>query len=248
MNETKDAGAVGGRLPTRAEVASLRRGELWRKRPAKADLLLLEIGGSEVVVKDFAAKGWWTRLVGRLQVARECRAYRYLGPHPYLPRYFGRVDAHALAIERIHGVQLSLLERRFADRRRHLGSIRRMMESLLEQGFAHLDLRGRYNLMAADDGRLVAIDLAGAFWWPPHRPGGLLFQRVLRWYYWKTLRKWRKLLTPGRSARDERGPIRRAWDRVRMPHRWFGPQGEQSPPVGRHDPAPGPATTPADEV
>ena len=94
------------RTPRRDELERAALRVLKAGGRTKADLAVVDIGQGPLVVKDFAGKAWWVRLVGRLQIARECRAYRWLGPLPGLPRFIGRVDAHALALDWIDGVEL----------------------------------------------------------------------------------------------------------------------------------------------
>ena len=81
----------------------------WLKRggPTKADLKIIERDSAAIVVKDFRHKAAWVRLVGRLQIGRECGAYQWLGTMDGLPRFVGRVDRHALAVEWIQGSELA---------------------------------------------------------------------------------------------------------------------------------------------
>jgi serine/threonine protein kinase len=76
-------------------------------------------------------------------------------------------------------------------------------------GIAHLDLRGRENVMVTGEGRIVLVDLGGAIWL---RPGGL-FHRALfpllaaadeaAWI------KWKEMLSPGTLDARERAFERR---------------------------------------
>ena len=49
-------------------------------------------------------RAWWRRVIGRLEVSRECRAYAYLGPLPFFPEFYGCIDRDALAVEKMLGV------------------------------------------------------------------------------------------------------------------------------------------------
>lgn len=61
---------------------------------------LVRDGAREIVVKYYAPRGFLVReLVGRFMIWREVRAYRALAGHPAVPRFFGRIDAYALAVE-----------------------------------------------------------------------------------------------------------------------------------------------------
>jgi hypothetical protein len=165
--------------------------------PAKADLLLVETAQGPIVVKDFAAKSWLTRQLGRVQISRECKAYHWLGPLPGLPRFLGRVDAHALALAWIEGDPLVRAVKRFPDRQQLLARLQDVMRGLHAAGLAHLDLRGRENVMLGPGGEIYVLDLAGAVWF---RPGSLAHRLFFRWF-WLTdqaaLLKWKALLGAG---------------------------------------------------
>ena len=91
-------------------------------------------------------------------------------PCPRPTRFFGRVDAHALAIEKIDGaVPLTMAPDRFDNRRAHFRNLRRVIDRFLDRGFAHLDMRARRNVLVRPDGtvdryrkiHLFDIDLLG---------------------------------------------------------------------------------------
>jgi hypothetical protein len=182
---------------------------LQRGGPTKADLRLVDLGAGPMVVKDFAGKAAWVRLLGRLQIARECRAYRWLGPVPGLPRFLGRVDAHALAVEWIEGEQLARDPRRLREGAQLLAGLREVVERLHRAGLVHLDLRGRENVLVTPDGRVVILDLASAIWF---RPGGLPQRLFARWFALTdeaALLKWKGLLGAGPYSDAERAFLRR---------------------------------------
>ena len=79
------------RIPTRADLEGGDVRTLQSGGRTKADLLVVDLGHGPLVVKDFRHKPTWVRWIGRLQIARECKAYRWLGPMPGLPRFAGRV-------------------------------------------------------------------------------------------------------------------------------------------------------------
>ena len=79
---------------------------------------------------------------------------------------------------------------------------------------------GEALVLARPDGRVFTVDFAGSLWLPPGTVRHRLFGRWLWRSYKVTLHKWRKLLTPGRSSRDEKTALGRFWLWVRMPHRW----------------------------
>ncbi len=149
-----------------------------------------------MVVKDFAAKAWWVRLLGRPQIVHECKAYEWLEGVEGIPKFIGRIDRYALAIERIEATQLTYASNRYSAGSKHLAGLREVLDRFLERGFVHLDLRGRRNIMLRPDGRIVVLDLAGALWF---RPGGFwhrIFDRLIAWNHENTLFKWKVLLQP----------------------------------------------------
>ena len=175
----------------------------------KADLRIVDLGEGRIVVKDFADKAWWVRLIGRFQIARECRAYRWLGPLPGLPRFLGRIDAHALALEWIDGQQLAVAPDRREGGEGRLDRLREIVERLHRTGLTHLDLRGRENVMLDPEGRIYILDLASAIWF---RPGGLPHRLFSRWFELTdeaALLKWKRMLSAGPYTEEEEDFLRR---------------------------------------
>lgn len=157
---------------------------------------LVRHGAHEIVVKDYAPRGFLVReLVGRLLIRREVRAYRALAGHPAVPRFLGRIDAFALAVEHRPGRRMS---RKLAGvvPADFLGRLGDAIAAMHARGVAHLDLRHRTNVLVDDAGAPVLIDFASAVCF---RPGGLgarcvlpLFAAVDR----GALRKWQARLAP----------------------------------------------------
>jgi hypothetical protein len=154
-----------------------------------------------MVVKDFAGRSWWRRLIGRLEVDRETRAYTYLGPMPWFPAFIGRIDSDALAVEKVKGITLRHAEDIDQKRDDYLGQLRTAMNRLTELGFLHLDARAYRNVLRRPDGRVVFIDLAGSFWIPPGRFGHRLLRRFIALYYEANIIKWETMLAPGGDPR-----------------------------------------------
>jgi hypothetical protein len=213
------------RLPSRLELDEAPKEYLTRGAPFKADVTVTDLGDGPMVVKDFASRAWWRRLVGRLEVDRECRAYTYVGPKPWFPAFIGRIDNDALAVEKVEGITLRLAEDLDEKRQDYLGQLRTAMERLTEIGFLHLDARAYRNVLRRPDGRVVFIDLAGSFWIPPGRFGHRLLRRFIELYYEANIIKWETMLAPGGDPRKGQAkPPRyvhgivdlwRAWQRLR---------------------------------
>lgn len=185
------------------------RGEfLHRGAWSKADIYLARANGETVVVKDFAAKAAPIRWLGRLQVGRECRAYQALAGTPGVARWLGRIDAHALALERVEGTPLRKFRKR-SGKKELLEALRGILGRIHERGVIHNDLRGKDNTLVRADGRVVLIDFAGAF---RFRPGGiwhrLLFRRLSRVDEAAYL-KWKRILDPQSLTVEEEKFLRR---------------------------------------
>ena len=198
---------------------------------SKADVLVVDVGDGPVVVKDFAAKPWWVRLLGRLQIGRECRAYRSLAGMDGVPAFVGRVDAHALAVERVEGEMLAFAESRFREGERHVERLRALVERMHAAGVYHQDLRGRENVLLRSGGEPVLLDLAGAVCL---RPGGWaqrVLGPVLAMSDVSALLKWKALLTPGRLTPEEEAFLRRFrfWRSLWIFNRKPAPRSKEAP-------------------
>lgn len=187
--------------PTRSQLDGADKVYLTHGAPFKADVFVIDAEGGPMVVKDFAPRAWWRRLIGWLEVSRECRAYSYLGPLPFLPEFYGCVDRNALAVEKIEGIALAHAPDREAHRENYLTQIRTALNRLAELGFLHLDARNNKNLLLSLDGRVIFIDLAGSFWIPPGKIGHGLLRRISTLYYEANVIKWETVLHPGGDPR-----------------------------------------------
>lgn len=211
--------------PARSQLDAAAKAYLTRGTPFKADVMVVDVGEGPMVVKDFAPRSWWRRLIGRVEVWHECRAYAYLGEMPFFPAFLGCIDADALAIEKVEGVALARAADGASSRDDYLAQLRSAMERLGELGFLHLDARSNKNVLLGADGQVVFIDLAGSFWIRPGRLGHRLLRRFIEVYYEANLIKWETLLAPGGDPRKSQSkPPRyvhglvdlwRAWKRLR---------------------------------
>jgi len=184
---------------------------------SKADVFVAFSRGQRFVVKDFGNKGFFERnLVGRMVIARECRAYAALAGIDGLPSRYKRLTPFAIAIEYLEGRDLGS----------HLpgelgpGIIKQfelIIADLHERGWVHLDLQRRSNILLVD-GKVFVVDLASAF-----HPGGVwLIGRCLTWALSLadrlSLVKLKSLYAPELMSAEER-----MWRRLRnlvMPRKW----------------------------
>ncbi len=196
-------------LPGRGDLETAEIRPIKTGLPTKADVLEIDVGQGPVIVKDFAGKAWWVRWIGRLQISREFRAYRWLEGVDGVPACLGRIDAHALALQKIEGGQLVDAPSRFDRGAAHLERLKTLVERLHGTGLVHLDLRGRENVMLGRSGDLFVLDLASAVWF---RPGGLahrLLFRKLKLTDEAALLKWKALLKAGEYTPDEQAFLKR---------------------------------------
>lgn len=183
-------------LPSREDVRKHVVEVLVHGASNKADLLVVDLGQGEMVVKDFGIKPRWARILGRVQIGREVRAYRRLDGQPAVPRFLGRIDPYALALERVDGRQLAFVPDRRTHGRDHIRGLRAAIDSIHRAGVAHMDLRGRENVLLRSDGGIVLVDLAAALCL---RPGSLLHRLLFRWIRIPdetAFLKWKRNLTP----------------------------------------------------
>ena len=187
--------------PTREQLDAAEKEYLTRGAPFKADVTIVDVGRGPMVVKDFAARSWWRRLIGHVEVRHECAAYAYLGPMPCFPSFIGRIDADALAVEKVEGISLAQVADIDAHREEYLTQLRTAFKRLTALGFLHLDARAYRNVLVQPDGKIKFIDLAGSFWIRPGRLGHRILRSFLRLYYEANTIKWEVLLHPGGDPR-----------------------------------------------
>ncbi len=205
--------ALPRRAPTRGELPGRTVATIQKGGRLKADLIVVDLGDGEMVVKDFAAKSGWGRLLGRLQIRRELEAYRWLGPTPGIPALIGEVDDLALAVEKVEGQLLHTCRGGRENGAAHVAKLRVLIDRLHAAGVVHNDLRGRENLMLRPDGEVVLLDLAGAICLTPGGLAHRLLFRALAKTDVAAYLKWKEYLTPGTLTTDERAFLR--WFRIR---------------------------------
>lgn len=151
-------------------------GTLGKRRWYRPVVHVLELAaGGRAVVKDFRPCPWfWRFTYGRLVLRREVAAYGRLEGVPGVPRFLGRVDADAFALEWVPGRDLGKCPK---------GSLKpatfeRLMATVEEmhgRGVVHLDLRQRRNVLVDDAGVPRIIDFSSAM---VLRPGGWRMRRL----------------------------------------------------------------------
>jgi hypothetical protein len=199
-----------------AELGALRERWLCRGGAWKADLSLLSSHGERAVLKDFSAKGTLPRLAGRLQIQREARVYKALSGLAGVPPLLARPGPGSLLIGYVNGRRLSK-ERGAPDAGRLAAALGEMVEAIHRRGVAHVDLRGRDNILVDGARRLWVLDFGAS--WTLGR-GGPLRRRLFALGCFidrAAVLKWRLLLAPEGMASRERARhtrfrrLRRLW-------------------------------------
>lgn len=141
----------------------------------KPELRPIDVRGVPALAKDYsrcplAVRETW----GRFHIAREASVYRAIRGLPGVPRFFGRIDAYALLVERIEGRDASRpppggFPTGFFDR------LAEVVAGLHSRGVVHGDLRQRRNVLVAADGRPFVVDFASGL----RLPRGSTLLRIL---------------------------------------------------------------------
>jgi RIO-like serine/threonine protein kinase len=152
------------------------------------------------VVKDFAPRAAWVRAtIGRWITNREVRAYRALHGHPAVPRFLGRIDALAFAVEYRPGRHLSRrlgaeLSPGFSDR------IADAVREMHARGVVHLDLRHRSNVLVDEEQQPILIDFASAIVMQPKSLWARWLLPLLARLDLRAVEKWRQRVEPAPGA------------------------------------------------
>jgi predicted Ser/Thr protein kinase len=173
----------------------------------KADVHLAVVREGRFAVKDYGAKTWAVRVAGRMQLARESRAYGALAGLRGVPAFGRRIDADAIAVEFVEGVRLP----KFHKHRPlpHLAAhLALLLDAVHARGVVHNDIRSRDNILVTPAGRLFLIDFSSALKFgggPARRLLMPLFEGAER----RALLKWKSALAPETMTDEERAAHRR---------------------------------------
>ena len=203
---------MSGAAVRREDIAARSSGTLGKRRWYRPVAHLLELeGGARAVVKDFLpCPAFWRWTYGRFLTSREVRAYERLDGVPGVPRFLGRIDAYAFALEWVPGLDLGkcpkgtlgpeVFERLAAT-----------VEEMHRRGVVHLDLRQRRNVLVDDRGVPRVIDFSSGF---ALRPGGWWLRRLAPIDRSGVL-KYKRRFLPDSLTEDERRRLQRleSWRR-----------------------------------
>jgi hypothetical protein len=193
--------------PTRTDLS--RAVLLERGTRAKADLLQIDMGAGPMIVKDYSGKRGWQRILGRIVIAREVRAYRRLGEIPGVPKLVGRIDALALAIEKVDGTQLGIHPQRSSGGSAKLARLREIIDRIHATGTVHWDLRTRANVLVTPSDEIFVLDFASAVRLRPGSVAHRLLFSSFKQIDESAYLKWKRILKAGPFSERERAMVRR---------------------------------------
>lgn len=172
--------------------------------PARCDVVRLE-DGQLGVRKDFSAsRGRLRRALGRIAVARECRAYTRLRGIAGIPRLLGIAGESTFLVEYVSGKPVCDVKlRHVLD---FVGQFEQLLTQMHSRGVTHGEIRFAHVLADGAD-RPWLVDFATATVTDPARPSGLFrLQRRLDRHGWLLIKE--RLLS-GRLSAEERAELRR---------------------------------------
>jgi hypothetical protein len=196
---------------TRADFEGLRAHALREPNRCKPDLLLYEVDGEQVVLKDYSGKaGVLREVVGPVLIGREARALRALRGIEGVPQFRGRPDRHCVAMSYVAGRRVAKRVFRLADNTDFFRVLADIVRQMHARGVVHLDLKHRSNLMVREDGWPAIIDFESALCFGPRRLLGRLAVAVLGQVDLLALENWKRRLCPGALSRRGRRRARLA--------------------------------------
>lgn len=200
----------------RASLPAAAVGHIKKGAWNKADVLLVVTREGRYAVKDYARKPWIVRAAGRMQLAREERAYLALEGLRGVPRFGRRIDRDAVAVEYVEGVRLPKFHK-YRPLPHLAARLAALLDAVHARGVVHNDIRSRDNILVTPAGNLFLIDFSAAlrfgegFW--ARRILMPLFEGAER----RALLKWKSAIAPETMTEAERashrrfGRLRRLW-------------------------------------
>jgi hypothetical protein len=182
---------------TRADFSGAPARILRRGSSYKADLLLYDVAGECVLLKDYSRKrGVWRDVLGIMFTAREARALRALDGVEGVPQFRGRPDSHSIAMTFVAGRRIRTTDPDLRSNEEFIRRLRCVVRGMHERGIVHLDLKHRSNLIVTADGGPVILDFESALCFDPGWFGGRLAVGVLGQFDWLAVQNWTRRLCP----------------------------------------------------
>lgn len=206
---------------TRADLDALPAEPLRCGRTYKPDLLVYQMGGRQILLKDYSRKaGAWRDILGVVCTGREARALRALAGLAGVPQFRGRPDRYSVAMTFIPGRRVSGSDSQLRGNEDFVRELERIVAQMHSRGVVHLDLKHRSNLMVSSDGSPVVLDFESALCLNQRWPGCRLAVKLLGQFDWLAVQNWKRRLCPHMLSERE---MRRARLARRL-RRWWLPR------------------------
>ncbi len=172
---------------------------------SRPDVLQINIGGDEAVLKDYThSDTWFRRLLAPLLVIRELRSLKKLNTVAGVPRLYHVYNRHTFLIESIRCTPASQIQKGVLDN----DFFERMISTLdeiHEKGVAHCDLRSAANTLVTEDHQPWLVDFVASIHQSSHWNiiGRWIFEQFVDADYGAVL-KLKKRLAPQLLTKDER--------------------------------------------
>ena len=174
-----------------------------RGKGYQSSVYLVEIDGKKVAVKDFVKTPFFFHfVVAPWLVTREVKALSHLDGTPGVPRFYGRVDRYAFALEFIEGKPIadflpgtlptSVLPR-----------VQQCINAIHQKGVAHGDLKRRSNVLVTSNEQVYLIDFAASLIRRPFNPLMNRLQKAMAEIDDKSIYKMKKFAAPDSMTRED---------------------------------------------
>lgn len=136
---------------------------IHRGRGYQSSVYLVEKEGVQVAVKDFAQvpNNAFRHVVAPFLVARESKALRALNGTKGVPRFFGKIDRWAFAMEYVEGTPIADFKAGELDAA-VFPRVQEVIDEIHRRGVSHGDLKRRSNLLVTPTQQVYLIDFAAA--------------------------------------------------------------------------------------
>lgn len=205
--------SIGPSLPSvkdlsRENLSSVVAGYIKRGAWNKADVILVLVREGRYAVKDYRGKPWIVRAPGRMQLAREERAYRALEGLRGVPRLGNRIDRDAIAIEYIEGVRLPKFHK-YRPLPHLVSRLASLLDAIHARGVVHNDIRSRDNILVTPAGNLFLIDFSSALRFGERGMARRILMPIFEGAERRALLKWKSAIAPETMTEEEKASHRR---------------------------------------
>jgi len=207
----------------RREFEAAQRRTVHRGKGKQSSVYEVDWNGQRAAVKDFSRVPWLFRnLVVPLIIRREIKALRWLDGTPGVPRFLGRVDRLAFALEYVEGTPFDQLKTG------DIGPevfprIQAVIDGIHARGVSHGDLKRRSNLLLTPSGEVFLIDFAAAVIGNrPLHPFASWLQHEMEAVDRKSLPKIKKFTAPDQMTEEDVRLLNTPTRLERWARKWLG--------------------------